>query len=131
MGARQDLADAITAALPGSGLEGAVVYAEPADVVSVPCIVIDAGDPYIAPMTHGPSGPGGLLWNLALHLVAARTDVASSFGTIETMRATIVTACNTLGASVGDLASPQTVTVNEVPTLQADLVVAWLTERTV
>ena len=105
------------------------MYAEPADVVAVPCVVIDAAPEYISPMTYGATRAGAYEWSFIVHLVAVRTEVASAFTLIETVRAALIPACNSLGATVGAMTVPETVLVRDVPTLQSDLEIRWLTER--
>ena len=130
MGARTDLATAIQDALDNSLIEPAVVvYAEPADVVKLPAVVIDADQDYITPATYSLSGPGAYMWAFVLHLTVVRSDVSSGFDLLEQLRAVIVLACNELGATVGVMSGPATVQVNDQPTLQSDLEVGWLTER--
>ena len=128
MGARDDLAAAFVTSLATAGVD-ATVYAEPADVVVVPAVVIDAAQEYIQPQTYGAGGPGAWLWNFVIHITVPRATVAPGFDSIEQIHASLVAACNSLGATMGLLSGPQTVPVNDVPTLQSDLEIAWLTER--
>lgn len=128
MGARDDLAAAFVTALAESGIEGNV-YAVPADVVVLPAVVIDAAPDYITPSTYGSAGPGTYMWGFIVHLTVPRSDVAAGFTHIEAMRAALVPACNELGAQVGPMTAPETVSVNDVPTLQSELDIEWLTER--
>jgi hypothetical protein len=129
MGARADLAAAFLEALELAGVDDVLVYAEPADVVAIPCVVVDAAPDYISPMTYAGGGPGAYEWSFLIHLVAVRTDVSSAFDLIELIRSALITGANSLGATVGSLTAPDTVIVNDIPTLQSDLEVRWLTER--
>ena len=129
MGARDDLAAAFVDAIATASLE-ATVYAQPDDLVKLPAVVIDAANDYIQPATYGPSGPGALLWSFVVHLTVPRATVAPGFDLIEGLRAALVAACNDLGATIGTLSGPETVLVNDVPTLQSHLEIGWLTERT-
>ena len=106
MGARTDLAEAFTTALEGAGVTDVLVYAEPADVVAIPCVVIDAAPEYITPATYGYGGPGAYEWSFLIHLVAVRTDVSSAFDLIELTRAALISAAAALGACA--LCSPPT-----------------------
>ena len=130
MGARTDLAEAFTTALDAAGVTDVLVYADPADVVAIPCVVVDAAPEYITPITYGAGGPGAYEWSFLIHLVAVRTDVTSAFALIELLRSALIAAANSLGATVGSLSAPDTVIVNDIPTLQSDLEIRWLTERT-
>ena len=130
MGARADLAEAFATALEDAGIDDVLTYAEPADVVAIPCVVIDAAPDYISPMTYNTAGPGAYEWTFLVHLVAIRTEVSSAFDLIENVRAALIPACNSLGATVGGMTAPQTISVNDIPTLQSDLEISWLTERT-
>jgi hypothetical protein len=129
MGARTDLAAAFTVALADAGVDGVLVYAEPADVVAIPAVVVDAAPEYITPMTYQGGGPGAYEWSFLVHLVTVRTDVSSAFDLIELIRSALISGANSLGATVGGLTAPDTVPVNDIPTLQSDLEIRWLTER--
>lgn len=121
MGLRADLAAAIDAATP----DGVTVYDHPADVVAIPAIVIDPTDPWIEPATMG-----SWRWALVLHLVHARGDVSSALDWIEARRVEIQTALDGFGAQVGGLGAPDQIEVGEIETIQADLAVEIVTDRT-
>ena len=127
MGTRADLAEAIENQLIAEAIDGVVVYDNPADVAVIPAVVIDAANPYIAIATFGGTEPGAVVWRFAVHLVAVRTDVRSAFDLIEALRAAVVVAAGSIGATPGELTKPETFTVNEQPTLQADLEVDFMT----
>jgi hypothetical protein len=130
MGARTDLAAAFQDAIDTAGLEDVLVYAEPADVVAIPAVVIDAAPDYITPETFGYGSAGAFTWSFLIHLVAIRTEVGSAFSLIEAMRAALILGASSIGATVGTLTAPDTILVNDIPTLQSDLEIRWLTERT-
>jgi len=129
MGTRSDLAAEFAAQLAADGLYVVNVYDHPADVVSLPAVVIDAADPYVVKATMGGGAPGANYWMFNCHIVAIRTVVGSAFELTEQVRWALVKALANLGATWESLSAPTTIQVNDQPALQSNLDVAWLSDQ--
>lgn len=86
MGLRTELAAHLRTELG----DGVVVYDAGADLVTVPCVVINPADPYLSPASFGQLPTLEVMFEL--HLVTNRTDVSIALGVLEDLRLEVTTA---------------------------------------
>ena len=121
---RQDLADLLTAALAGKDV---TVYDHPADLVSVPAVVVDYDDPAIAPMFFGPT----LGWKFQVWVLVPRADVKTAVEQWELLFADVAGAiaasaaqsAATVGAAYKwvQMSKPSTQEINDVQAFGSSL----------
>ena len=99
MGLRQDLATHLRATMADVGIVDAsalTVYPAGVDIVDVPCVVINPGDPYIAVVTMKQNG---LMFSMSLHLITNRNDPETAFDYLEDLRRSVTDSVKTFQPS--------------------------------
>lgn len=95
MGLRQDLQVHLEATMVDTGVVVAsevTVYGAGVDIVAVPAVVINPGDPYESVVTMKQSA---IQTNLELYLIAPRADPAAAFTFLEDLRLCVTNALQT------------------------------------
>lgn len=128
MGVRQDLADAIAAAVTPTYPQ-VQVYAHPEDVTQLPALVLVPGDPWCRPTTFGGGGAGTLEWQFTLAIAGHRAAVESTMEMMEALRLLVEQGLNTLGGRWSQLANPDTIELAGTQALVAEMDLFLMTER--
>lgn len=104
----RDQRAALAQALAAAGVSG--VYTDPPSTVSPPCVIVAPDEPYLEPLSIGPSGEATVAVRFVLVCAVAHRDPAGALDQLEQLVVDVWHAVPQ-GTEIGDAGRPQLETV--------------------